>query len=245
LEQHVCEIRIRKLEVSLVVEFEQGRTVGVFLFQVKVVDFGLAGRVSALLAHVHFGPPLLVGVLVLDAVHFETVRLQRASLREAFFTKAALVRPHSCKNRCRRRVRPKDQDSPVCVLVCLFRSKVSLKPFPQKVHKYLLTSEWHFMCLLRRRCKAKVLLQMRQQKLVWPSSVVMDATLALSSVRGPCRTVSWLARGFLMPWPPFTNSSCTSEGRPNCNSNRTWNERLGCRDSIRIELGIAGSNRQI
>ena len=34
---------------------------------------------------------------------------------------------------------------PVCVRVCLFKSKVSLNPLPQNVHKYRFVSEWHFM----------------------------------------------------------------------------------------------------
>lgn len=109
---------------------------------------------------------------------------------------------------------------PVCVRVCLLRSKVSLKPFPQKVQRYLLMSEWHFMCRLSRRCKAKVLLHIRQQKCEEPSSAVIAVTLVLvSSLRLPGRpptTGSWLASGFLIPWPPFTNSSCTSAGSPNC-----------------------------
>lgn len=35
---------------------------------------------------------------------------------------------------------------PVCVRTCLLRSKVSLKPFPQKSHKCLFCSLWHFKC---------------------------------------------------------------------------------------------------
>lgn len=39
----------------------------------------------------HLGATLLVGILVLDAVHFEAVRLQRAALRERLLTEIAFV----------------------------------------------------------------------------------------------------------------------------------------------------------
>lgn len=48
---------------------------------------------------------------------------------------------------------------PVCVLVWRLRSNVSLNPFPQNVHKYRLTSLWHFICLFNSRCKPNVLEQ--------------------------------------------------------------------------------------
>lgn len=83
-----------KLEVSLVVELEQGRTVRVVLLEVQVVDFWLVARVTALLADVHFGPALLVSVLVLDAVDFQRVRLQGATLGEGLVAQDALVRAH-------------------------------------------------------------------------------------------------------------------------------------------------------
>lgn len=72
--------------MPFVVELEQGRAVRVFVFQVQVVDFRFAGGVAALLAHVYFGPPFFVGILVLDAVHFQTVGLERAPLGEGFLT---------------------------------------------------------------------------------------------------------------------------------------------------------------
>ena len=46
------------------------------------------------------------------------------------------------------------KSKPVWVLVCRFRSNVSLKPLPQNVHKYLLISEWHLECRLSSLCKA-------------------------------------------------------------------------------------------
>lgn len=47
--------------------------------------------------------------------------------------------------------------SPVCVRTCLFRSKVSLKPLPQKVHRCLFTWLWHLRCRLSMRCRRKAL----------------------------------------------------------------------------------------
>lgn len=92
-EQVVRKLRIGKLEVALVVELEQGRRVGVLLLQVQVVDLRFVRRVATLLADVHLRAPLLVRVLVLDAVHLQAVRLQRAPLRKGFLAQIALVRP--------------------------------------------------------------------------------------------------------------------------------------------------------
>ena len=52
LEQHAGEVVVGELEVALVVELEQGRTVRVVVLEVQVVHLGLVGRVAALLAHV-------------------------------------------------------------------------------------------------------------------------------------------------------------------------------------------------
>lgn len=47
--------------------------------------------------------------------------------------------------------------SPVCVRTCRLRSKVSLKPFPQKLHRCLFTWLWHLRCRLSMRCRRKAL----------------------------------------------------------------------------------------
>lgn len=44
----------------------------------------------------YLGTSFFVRVLMLNAVHFLTVTLQRASLREALLAKEALVRPYAC-----------------------------------------------------------------------------------------------------------------------------------------------------
>jgi len=53
LQQHACKARVVELEVPLVVELEEGRTVRVVLLQVDVVQFRLLGREAAVLANVH------------------------------------------------------------------------------------------------------------------------------------------------------------------------------------------------
>ena len=52
-DQVAGEVSVVELEVSLVVELEEGGAVGVVLLQVQVVDLGLWRRVPAVLAHVH------------------------------------------------------------------------------------------------------------------------------------------------------------------------------------------------
>jgi hypothetical protein len=122
---------------------------------------------------------------------------------------------------------------PVCVLVCRFKSNVSLKPFPQKVQRYRLTSLWHFMCLFNKRCRLKVFehkLQQNFEPFLFVSTgswgVLADTTVAgavtVLFLSGSGALVSgagggsgsWLASGFLMPWPPLTNSNGNSLGRP-------------------------------
>lgn len=48
---------------------------------------------------------------------------------------------------------------PVCVRTCLLRSKVSLKPLPQKLHRCLFVSLWHLTCLFNIRWYWKVFWQ--------------------------------------------------------------------------------------
>merc|ERR550525_132561 len=60
---------------------------------------------------------------MVDTVNLQAVTFQRAPLGEGLF---AVVTPIG--------------RTPVCVRVCLFRSNVSLKPFPQKVQRYRFAS---------------------------------------------------------------------------------------------------------
>ena len=53
MQQHAGEVVVGELKVPLVVEFEQGRTVRMIVFQVQVVHFRLVRRVTALLANVN------------------------------------------------------------------------------------------------------------------------------------------------------------------------------------------------
>jgi hypothetical protein len=52
LEQHVGKVVVGEFKVPLVVELEQGRTVGMELFQVDVVNLRLVSRVATLVTNV-------------------------------------------------------------------------------------------------------------------------------------------------------------------------------------------------
>ena len=80
------------------------------------------------------------------------------------------------------------------VLVCLFRSKVSLKPLPQKVQRYRLMSLWHFMWRLSRRWRLNTLEQMPHWNLEGSVSGRRVGSLSDRIMSG-----SSLARGFLIP----------------------------------------------
>jgi len=100
LQQHAGKIAVVELEVSLVVELEEGGTVGVLLLQVDVVHLRLLRRVPAVLAHIHLRPPLLVLVLVRHSVHLQAVALQGAALGEGFLAKVTFVRSDPCVSSC-------------------------------------------------------------------------------------------------------------------------------------------------
>lgn len=132
-------------------------------------------------------------------------------------------------------------DVPVCVLVCRFKSNVSLKPLPQNVHRYRLTSLWHFICLFNKRCRLNVLEHRLQQNLDpflvvstcsdggFIDTTVLVGTTAVVVLSGSGTLMriagggnwSWLASGFLIPWPPLTNSNGRSLGSPSYVNNRT------------------------
>lgn len=108
---------------------------------------------------------------------------------------------------------------PVWVLVWRFKSKVSLNPLPQNVHRYLFTSLWHFMWRFNNRWRLKLLEQRWQAKRVLSLPPVVDSTFSGSTRAGGggggmIAPTSWLARGFFTPWPPLTNSSVIPLGRP-------------------------------
>ena len=104
---------------------------------------------------------------------------------------------------------------PVCVRVCLFRSKVSLNPFPQKVQRYLFVSLWHFIWRLRSLCSVKVFAQIRQANLDGSDSHRSGGSFSKCLLS----TGASEAIGFLIPWPPFINSRGASGGIP------YWNKK--------------------
>ena len=53
MKQHVGKVIVGEFKVPLVIKFEQGRTVGMELFQVDVVHLRLVSRVAALFTNVY------------------------------------------------------------------------------------------------------------------------------------------------------------------------------------------------
>lgn len=86
---------VLELEVALVVEFQQCRTVGMVVLEMQVVNFGLVGCVATLFAHVDLLSSLFVGVLMLGTVHLQRVRLERAPLSERLVAHVTLVRTYA------------------------------------------------------------------------------------------------------------------------------------------------------
>lgn len=84
--------------------------------------------------------------------------------------------------------------SPVWVLVCLFRSNVSLKPLPQNVQRYLLVSLWHFICLFSSLWRVKALPHVRHANLLGSDSHRSGGSFSVSFFSGTSATM-----GFLIP----------------------------------------------
>ena len=93
----------------------------------------------------------------------------------------------------------------MCVRVWRLRSKVSLNPFPQKVHRYRFSSEWHLACRLRRRWRENFLPQVRQMKA--PGAELGAGVGSMSGGGAPFRIM-----GFFSPKPPFTHSMLPGVG---------------------------------
>jgi len=81
---------------------------------------------------------------------------------------------------------------PVCVRVCRLRSKASLNPFPQIVHKYLLTSLWHLTWRLNSRQMANFFPQTRHMTL--SSGVFIPSSWGFTR-----RSRPWFRSGFFTP----------------------------------------------
>ena len=165
---------------------------------------------------------MFVVILMRHAMDFQAVTFQGAALCEGFLTKITFVRSNACKVIIQTDyffagwLHPVMRGSawvfvflPVCVRVCLFRSKVSLNPLPQKVQRYLFTSLWHFMCRLSSRCKEKLLSQVLHRNLLGSASHLTGGSLSVSGLAGASS-----ARGFLSPWPPLMSSRGVSRGMP-------------------------------
>lgn len=68
--------------MAFVVELKQGRTVGMVLLQVNIMDFGFIRCVSTLLANVHLLSAFFVRVLMFGAVDLQRVGFERTTLGE-------------------------------------------------------------------------------------------------------------------------------------------------------------------
>jgi hypothetical protein len=95
---------------------------------------------------------------------------------------------------------------------------------------------WRF----KSRCSEKCFEQIRQTNLPlgsssWTRAVACFFIVSSSRIRpGPFS----IARGFFMPCPPFTNSNCTSAGRPNyfLNKRKEFMVSRDSKESVRIDL---------
>lgn len=96
MEQHVGKVVVGELEMPLVVELEQRRTVRMELFQVNVVHLRFVRCVTTLFTNVYLRSSFFVLVLMGDTVHLETMRLERTPLRKGFFAQSAFVRSDTC-----------------------------------------------------------------------------------------------------------------------------------------------------
>ena len=68
MEQETGEIGVAELEVPLVVELEEGGTVGVVLLQVQVVQLGLGGGVATVLTNIHLKRKSNVEFLIINLI---------------------------------------------------------------------------------------------------------------------------------------------------------------------------------
>lgn len=81
--------------MTLVVKLEKGRTVRVVIFEVDIMHFWFACSVSTFFANIDLRPSLLVRVLVLHSVNFQTMRLQTAPLCKRLLAHITFVGPHT------------------------------------------------------------------------------------------------------------------------------------------------------
>lgn len=69
LKQHTGKVGVVEFKMSLVIELEEGRRVGMVFFQMQVMNFRLCCSVPTIFTNVHLGPPLFVVVLVCNSMN--------------------------------------------------------------------------------------------------------------------------------------------------------------------------------
>ena len=92
--------------------------------------------------------------------------------------------------------------------MCRFRSKVSLNPLPQNVHRYRFVSLWHFICRFNNLCRLNDLEQSLHANFEGSFSERTGGIFSTILV-SVCE-----AKGFLMPNPPLISSTGASGGSP-------------------------------
>ena len=226
-----------------IVHFRFRGSVSTILTHIHLKESEFESFHAAMLAFVvltYLWPPLLVIIIVSHTVNFEAMGLQRTTLSEWLLTEIALVGANTWKKKsqmidyhpmskpiigsvarytlfCQDIPKHWVKNVPVWVRVCLFKSKVSLKPLPQKVQRYRLVSLWHFMCRFKSRCKLKIL----EHKRHWNLDGSLSG-LAGGSFSTGVFSCGSAERGFLIPCPPLMSSMGASGGIPNCNGKTIW-----------------------
>lgn len=162
-------------------------TVGMKRVQVHEQIILRRWRVAALLTHVQLVAALLVGICLGDAVDLLHVGLQWAALGEGLLAEGTLVWTDPCVGKkgvtlCLAIpiVHACKDDAvcilPVCVRTCRLRSKVSLKPFPQKLQRCLFVSLWHLICRFNIRWWWKTFWHTCKQQL-WSTTTTVLQTM--------------------------------------------------------------------
>ena len=60
LKKHACKIRIGELEMSLIIEFQECRTVRVIILEVQIVHFRFSGGMTTILTNVNLEKDIII-----------------------------------------------------------------------------------------------------------------------------------------------------------------------------------------
>lgn len=125
LEKHISKIWVGEFKMPLIIKLEESWTIRMIILKVKVVNLRLICSVTTLLTNIHLKEwkkkfvsletkqgtvrktiqkmsfsylcaALLVCILMLNSMYFQTVRLKRASLGKGFLTEIAFIWANTC-----------------------------------------------------------------------------------------------------------------------------------------------------